>query len=137
MPPSPGLAVRAQRRRTEAGRTLWVAGEFDDGAASELCLSTTSSNFTADSLHIRIWCVREVREHTGLGNTQLKVHLRRLEELEYLLVHAGGRGQSLVYELVYEGGVEAGAPLLPGLIDVERLGEHGRYSYRCPTCQPA
>jgi DNA primase catalytic core len=67
---------------------------------------------------------REVREHTGLGNTQLKVHLHRLEELEYLLVHAGGRGQSLVYELVYEGDVDAGAPLLAGLIDVERLGKH-------------
>jgi hypothetical protein len=67
---------------------------------------------------------REVREDTGLGNTQLKVHLHRLEELEYLLVHAGGRGQSLVYELVYEGDVDAGAPLLAGLIDVERLGGH-------------
>jgi hypothetical protein len=67
---------------------------------------------------------REVREHTGLGNTQLKVHLHRLEELEYLLVHSGGRGQSLVYELVYEGDVDAGAPLLPGLIDIEKLGEH-------------
>jgi len=67
---------------------------------------------------------REVREHTGLGNTQLKVHLHRLEELEYLLVHSGGRGQSLVYELVYEGDPKRGAPLLAGLIDVERLGEH-------------
>jgi hypothetical protein len=67
---------------------------------------------------------REVREHTGLGNTQLKVHLHRLEELEYLLVHAGGRGQSLVYELVYEGDPKRGAPLLTGLIDVERLETH-------------
>ena len=38
---------------------------------------------------------REVREHTGWGHTQLKVHLHRLEELEYLIVHSGGRGQSL------------------------------------------
>ena len=45
---------------------------------------------------------REVREATGWGNTQLKVHLKRLEELEYLLVHRGGRGQSIVYELLYE-----------------------------------
>jgi len=64
---------------------------------------------------------REVREYTGLGNTQLKVHLHRLEELEYLLVHSGGRGQSLVYELVYEGDPKRGAPLLAGLIDVEQL----------------
>ena len=67
---------------------------------------------------------RGVREHTGLGNTQLKVHLHRLEELEYLLVHAGGRGQSLVYELVYEGDPKHGTPLLAGLIDVEQLENH-------------
>jgi len=36
-------------------------------------------------------------------------------------VHAGGRGQSLVYELVYEGDPKRGAPLLAGLIDVGRL----------------
>ena len=46
---------------------------------------------------------RDVREHTGWGNTQLKVHLARLEDLEYLLVHRGGRGQSFVYELLYDG----------------------------------
>ena len=37
---------------------------------------------------------RQVREFTGWGNTQLKLHLHRLEELEYLLLHRGGRGQS-------------------------------------------
>ena len=68
---------------------------------------------------------REVREHTGLGNTQLKVRLYRLEELEYLLVHAGGRGESLVYELPYEGDPKRGAPLLAGLIDVEQLETRG------------
>ncbi len=30
------------------------------------------------------------------------MHLHRLEELEYLLVHRGGRGQSFVYELLFE-----------------------------------
>ena len=44
---------------------------------------------------------RQVRESVGWGNMQLKVHLRRLEELEYLLVHRGGRRrQQIVYELV-------------------------------------
>ena len=42
---------------------------------------------------------RDVREHTQWGHTQLKIHLHRLEELEYLIVHQGGRGQSFVYEL--------------------------------------
>ncbi len=67
---------------------------------------------------------REVREATGWGNTQLKIHLHRLEELEYLLVHAGGRGQSLVYELAYAGDAESDRPVLAGLIDVEMLEAH-------------
>jgi len=64
---------------------------------------------------------RDVREATGWGNTQLKVHLRRLEEMEYLLVHRGGRGQSFVYELFYHGEGEQGDLFLPGLIDPGNL----------------
>jgi DNA primase catalytic core len=68
---------------------------------------------------------RDVREGTGWGNTQLKLHLHRLEELEYLLVHSGRRGQSLVYELAYAGDAESDRPVLAGLIDVEKLAAHG------------
>jgi len=64
---------------------------------------------------------RDVREMCGWGNTQLKVHLQRLEELEYLLIHRGGRGQSIVYELLYDGDLENRKHLM-GLIDVEKLG---------------
>ena len=64
---------------------------------------------------------RDVRQHTKWGDTQLRVHLRRLEELEYLLVHRGGRGQSFVYELVFERQGDSGKPLLPGLIEIEKL----------------
>ncbi|MCP4897527.1 MAG: toprim domain-containing protein [bacterium] len=65
---------------------------------------------------------RDVREHTGWGNTQLKLHLRRLEDMEYLLVHRGCRGQSFVYEMLYEGQGRDGASFLLGLIDEESLG---------------
>jgi len=68
---------------------------------------------------------RDVRQHTGWGNTQLKTHLRRLEELEYLLVHHGGRGQSFVYELVFERQGDSGKPTLPGLIEIEKLAGCG------------
>jgi DNA primase len=68
---------------------------------------------------------RDVRQYTGWGDTQLRVHLRRIEELEYLLVHRGGRGQSFVYELVFERGANDDRPILPGLIDVEKLRIHG------------
>jgi DNA primase catalytic core len=64
---------------------------------------------------------RDVRASTGWGDTQLKVHLHRLEELEYLLAHRGGRGQSFVYELLFESKGDDSKPMLPGLIDVARL----------------
>ena len=41
---------------------------------------------------------REVREHTGWGSTQVRLHLDRLQEMEYLMVHHGGRGQTFLYE---------------------------------------
>jgi len=41
-----------------------------------------------------------------------------LQEMEYVLAHRGGRGQSFVYELMYEPGGDAGKPQLPGLIHV-------------------
>ena len=43
--------------------------------------------------------------------------------LEYVLVHRGGRGQSFVYELLYDGQGQDGQPFLAGLIDVEKLSE--------------
>jgi DNA primase len=64
---------------------------------------------------------RDIREFTGWGHTQLKVHLKRLEELEYLLIHRGGRGQSFVYELLYEPPPDAGKRFLARLLDVDRL----------------
>jgi hypothetical protein len=66
---------------------------------------------------------RQVRERTGLGNTQAKIHLGRLEELEYVVAHQAGRGVS--YELVYDGKGKDGTPFLTGLIDLTKLGGHG------------
>ena len=68
---------------------------------------------------------RDVREATCWGDTQLKIHLHRLEELEYLLVHRGGRGQSFVYELAFARQPDTGRPMLSGLIDIESLRKHG------------
>jgi DNA primase len=66
---------------------------------------------------------RDVRAYTGWGDTQLKIHLHRLEELEYLLIHRGGRGQSLVYELMFTRPSDGGKPVLGGLIDIGKLGK--------------
>jgi DNA primase catalytic core len=63
---------------------------------------------------------RQLRETTRWGDTQLKIHLARLVELEYLLVHRGGRGQSFEYELVFDGAIDDSRHA-SGLIDVEAL----------------
>ena len=57
----------------------------------------------------------------GWGNTQLKVHLGRLEDMEYLIVHGGGRGQLIAYELLYRGEGQDQSSFLMGLVDVEQL----------------
>ena len=64
---------------------------------------------------------RQVREATGWSNTQLHVHLKRLEDLEYLLTHRADHGQGFVYELVYDGAGKDGRPFVCGLFDVEKL----------------
>lgn len=69
-----------------------------------------------------------IRDDTGWGNTQLKLHLKRLEDMEYLLVHHGGRGQSFVYELLYRGEGEQGESFLSGLIDTTKLGYDAKQS---------
>ena len=68
---------------------------------------------------------RDVREQTGWGNTQIRVHMDRLTELEYLIPHRGGRGQTFVYELLYGGGTQEERMHLNGLIDVEHLKAAG------------
>ena len=65
-----------------------------------------------------------VRQYTRWGDTQLRVHLRRLEELEYLVVRHGGPGQTFVYQLHFEMDAE-GKPVLAG------LGEICNYDGNC------
>jgi len=55
-----------------------------------------------------------VRQFTGWGDSQLKKHLSRLEDLEYLALHRGAAGQTFVYALNFEMD-ESGKPVLPGL----------------------
>ena len=64
---------------------------------------------------------RQVREATKWGDTQLKIHLARLVELEYLLIHRGGRGLIFEYELLFDGATQSKEAHVSGLIDVEAL----------------
>lgn len=80
---------------------------------------------------------RQVREATGWSNTQLHVHLKRLEDLEYLLTHRADHGQGFVYELVYDGAGKDGRAFVCGLLDVEKLrAAHGYDEKRSGVTEP-
>jgi DNA primase catalytic core len=64
---------------------------------------------------------RMLREAIGWGDTQLRVHLARLIELEYVLPRREGAGGKFLYEFVYELGAADGEVRFPGLIDVAAL----------------
>jgi DNA primase len=64
---------------------------------------------------------RDARAFTGWSAFQVKKHLGKLTELEYALIHRGGRGQSFVYELLYSGEGDEGGKFVMGLIDPEKL----------------
>jgi DNA primase len=62
---------------------------------------------------------RQLRESLGVGDTQLKVHLARLVDLELVLAHRTESG-GFAYELAFDG-TGAGGRTLPGLIDPAAL----------------
>jgi DNA primase len=69
----------------------------------------------------------DVRAVAGVSETQLRLHLERLVEMDYLLVHRGQRGQSFVYELLFDGAVDDTTPQLVGLVDAEALRDTGTF----------
>ncbi len=89
-------------------RLLLLIGEYVNAECARLKVARGEFRFSR----------RDVRTATGWHETQVRMHLDRLQEMEYLLAHRGGRGQSFVYELVYETGGDAAKPQLPGLIHV-------------------
>lgn len=63
---------------------------------------------------------RSLREAINWGDTQLRLHLERLADLEYVLTRREGAGGQYVYELAYEVRDETRAQVA-GLIDVAAL----------------
>lgn len=72
---------------------------------------------------------KQIRDFSGWGNTQLKIHCKRLEDMEYLLIHRGGRGQSFDYELLYQGEGEQGNSFVLGLLDATQLKNQFPFNY--------
>jgi hypothetical protein len=60
---------------------------------------------------------RETLDATGMSYSQIRKHLDRLVAYEYVLIHRGCRGQSMVYELLWQGEGSGGEVFLMGLID--------------------
>jgi DNA primase len=64
---------------------------------------------------------RELREACGWGDTQLRLHLQRLAELEILNTERMGAGGQLRYTLRHEAGEQDARTRLCGLIDPAQL----------------
>ena len=66
---------------------------------------------------------RDLREAIGWSDFQVRSHLKKLIELEYVIVHRGRNGQRYVYELLYAGEGREGQPFMMGLLDPSKLKE--------------
>jgi DNA primase catalytic core len=90
--------------QTQTRRLLLVIDKMVSSECERLQIERLDYRFTRAT----------VRQFTGWGDSQLKKHLSRLEDLEYLALHRGMAGQSFVYALNFEMD-ENGRPVLPGL----------------------
>jgi hypothetical protein len=63
---------------------------------------------------------RELREHLGWSITQVRVHLERLRQFEYITARYGSPGSAFQYELLTDCNEPEGVERI-GLLDVEKL----------------
>jgi hypothetical protein len=68
---------------------------------------------------------KELRDHCGWSLTQVRVHLERLVELEYLAIRHGRLGSQFIYEVLFDT-TTAEAVAHIGLIDTAKL----RHDYK-------
>jgi DNA primase catalytic core len=69
---------------------------------------------------------RQVREFTGWSDYQIKIHVKQLEDLEYLLPLSGRRGQCFSYRLAWDGEGLDGERFVLGLTSVEELRQKAK-----------
>ncbi|MFC1851649.1 toprim domain-containing protein [candidate division CSSED10-310 bacterium] len=65
---------------------------------------------------------KDIREYTGWSAYQVKAHMSRLVELEYVYCHQGRNGRRYEYEMIYDGSGDDGKRFVLGIsnIDVKR-----------------
>jgi hypothetical protein len=64
---------------------------------------------------------RQIREHTGWTDWQVRAHIKQLEELEYLYARIGSRGKEYAYALNYKGQGEDGGKCYLNLTPVDEI----------------
>jgi DNA primase catalytic core len=64
---------------------------------------------------------RQIREYIGWTDWQIKVHIKQLEQLEYLYVRVGARGKRYSYALNYNGQGEGNRRFYLNLTPVEEI----------------
>ena len=109
-----------QTRRMLERLHTWVADECE------------RLNMGRADFRFQRWEVRAL----GWGITQAREHLDKLVEFEYVVVHRGTRGQTFVYELVYDGQGQDGQRFLMGLTDPATLIEPRDYDAKMAGSKP-
>ena len=69
---------------------------------------------------IALFSRRELREYMGWSEFQVRMHLERLEQMEYIRRKAGRQGSTFVYELLVESRAKEEVYHI-GLIDINKL----------------
>ncbi len=87
-------------------RVLGYMQQFVAAQAQAQAMERTAVRFTR----------RAMRDALGMSEKQLRVHVDRLVEGEYVIAHAGRNGQRFVYELAFDGDVADSAPQAIGLV---------------------
>jgi hypothetical protein len=64
---------------------------------------------------------RQIREHTGWTDWQVRAHIKQLEELEYLYARIGSRGKEYAYALNYKGQGENSGKCYLNLTPVDEI----------------
>jgi PAS domain-containing protein len=126
-------AIHVERSDIAAANKL--AGEILGQSLDELAPQTRSllgllhdyvndeAKATGVSRHAFRFTRRDVRQAIHWSDFQVHKHLTRLVDMEYVLAHRGKRGSRYVYELLYDGEGNGGAPFLIGLADPWKLKE--------------
>ena len=89
-----------QTRRVLAALDTWIGEQ------------ATTQGIDRNGVH---FTRRAVRGALGLSDTQLRVHLDRLVQLDYVAMHGGKIGQRFAYSLLFDGDADHDGPQLMGL----------------------